>query len=114
MAVKDGPSPSLLVREKREGGFVHHAVKLSQGTLLRSPRRFGSSSSRSIKDSLLLPEFEQEIRSTLEDVKASDHPFSGQDVNASALGSTMSAVSTRAFHLHGDKSFKVDLLMMFP
>jgi len=65
-----------------------------------------------------LLEFEQEIRRTLEDVKASDHPFSGQDVNASALGWTMSAVSTRAFRLHGNKKLQGgssdDVPMMLP
>uniref|UniRef100_A0A1J3IHK0 Histone-lysine N-methyltransferase setd3 n=1 Tax=Noccaea caerulescens TaxID=107243 RepID=A0A1J3IHK0_NOCCA len=53
-----------------------------------------------------LLEFEQETRRVLEDVKDSDHPFSGQDVNASALGWTMSAVSTRAFRVHGDKKLQ--------
>lgn len=54
-----------------------------------------------------LLDFEREIRQTLEGVKASDdHPFSGQDVNASALGWTMSAVSTRAFRLHGDRKVR--------
>ncbi|CAH8356846.1 unnamed protein product [Eruca vesicaria subsp. sativa] len=53
-----------------------------------------------------LLDFEREIRETLEDVKASDHPFSGQDVNASALGWTMSAVSTRAFRLHGNRKVR--------
>ncbi|KFK44512.1 hypothetical protein AALP_AA1G266300 [Arabis alpina] len=67
-----------------------------------------------------LLEFEQEIRRVLENVKASDnHPFSGQDVNASALGWTMSAVSTRAFRLHGDKKIQSggssnDVPMMLP
>lgn len=65
-----------------------------------------------------LLEFEQEIRGTLQDVKASDHPFNGQDVNASALGWTMSAVSTRAFRLHGNKKLQGgssdDVPMMLP
>ncbi|KAG7593023.1 SET domain [Arabidopsis thaliana x Arabidopsis arenosa] len=205
------PHPADLIRWiKREGGFVHHAVKLSQetqfgiglistelippGTDLISlpphvPLRFESDDASSSSSSLLsalarrvpeelwamklglrllqeranadsfwwpyisnlpetftvpiffpgediknlqyapllyqvnkrcrfLLEFEQEIRRTLEDVKASDHPFSGQDVNASALGWTMSAVSTRAFRLHGNKKLRGgssdDVPMMLP
>ena len=47
--------------------------------------------------------FEEEVRETLEGVQASDHPFRGQDVNASDLRWALSAVSTRAFRLHGNR-----------
>ncbi|CAA7395689.1 unnamed protein product [Spirodela intermedia] len=43
--------------------------------------------------------FEKDVKSVLEDVDPGDHPFSGQDVNASSLGWAMSAVSSRAFRL---------------
>ena len=32
-----------------------------------------------------------------------DHPFGGQDIDSSALGWAMAAVSSRAFRLYGDK-----------
>ncbi|XP_041014878.1 actin-histidine N-methyltransferase isoform X2 [Juglans microcarpa x Juglans regia] len=48
-----------------------------------------------------LLDFEQEVRHILEDLKPDDHPFGGQMVDASSLGWAMSAVSSRAFRLHG-------------
>lgn len=48
-----------------------------------------------------LLDFEQEVRHILEDLKPDDHPFGGQSVDASSLGWAMSAVSSRAFRLHG-------------
>ncbi|KAL0695458.1 hypothetical protein Bca4012_062638 [Brassica carinata] len=48
---------------------------------------------------------------TLEGVKASDHPFGGQDVNASDLRWALSAVSTRAFRLHGDINLHVPMML---
>lgn len=64
-----------------------------------------------------LLEFEQEMRRALESLKPSDHPFAGQDVDASALGWAMSAVSSRAFRLHGNKlsdGTHTELPMMLP
>ncbi|GMN38453.1 hypothetical protein TIFTF001_007675 [Ficus carica] len=64
-----------------------------------------------------LLDFEQEVRRALENLKPSDHPFSGQDVDASSLGWAMSAVSSRAFRLHGRKlpdGTKDDVPMMLP
>ncbi|XP_020090366.1 histone-lysine N-methyltransferase setd3 [Ananas comosus] len=49
-----------------------------------------------------LLEFEKEVKNILDDVASKDHPFGGQDVNASSLGWAMSAVSSRAFRLHGE------------
>lgn len=43
------------------------------------------------------------MRRALENLKPNDHPFGGQDVDASSLGWAMSAVSSRAFRLHGKK-----------
>lgn len=39
----------------------------------------------------------------LNNVKRDNHPFEGQDVDSSALGWAMSAVSSRAFRLYGGK-----------
>lgn len=64
-----------------------------------------------------LLDFEQEVRRALEDLKANDHPFNGQDVDASSLGWAMSAVSSRAFRLHGKTlpdGTKEDVPMMLP
>ncbi|KAK9105910.1 hypothetical protein Scep_022754 [Stephania cephalantha] len=64
-----------------------------------------------------LLEFEKEIKHILQDVKSDDHPFGGQDVDASSLGWAMSAVSSRAFRLHGDKlpdGTKTYIPMMLP
>ncbi|KAJ8457920.1 hypothetical protein OPV22_030846 [Ensete ventricosum] len=49
-----------------------------------------------------LLEFEKEIKNILDNVSLRNHPFGGQDVNSSSLGWAMSAVSSRAFQLHGD------------
>lgn len=46
--------------------------------------------------------FEKDVKSVLEDIDPGDHPFYGQDVTASSLGWAMSAVSSRAFRLHGE------------
>lgn len=48
-----------------------------------------------------LLDFEQEVRRVLENLKPSEHPFGGQNVDASSLGWAMSAVSSRAFRVHG-------------
>ncbi|KAK9226571.1 hypothetical protein WN943_011619 [Citrus x changshan-huyou] len=50
-----------------------------------------------------LLDFDQEVRRALANVKPNDHPFGGQELNASSLGWAMSAVSSRAFRLHGKK-----------
>lgn len=50
-------------------------------------------------------------------MKPSDHPFGGQDVDASSLGWAMAAVSSRAFRLYGKKltgGTLNDLPMMLP
>lgn len=47
----------------------------------------------------------------------SEHPFGGQDVDASSLGWAMAAVSSRAFRLYGKKlpgGTYNDLPMMLP
>lgn len=49
-----------------------------------------------------LLEFEKEVEVMLQNVSLKDHPFGGQDVNASSLGWAMAAVSSRAFRLHGE------------
>ncbi|EXC16432.1 Histone-lysine N-methyltransferase setd3 [Morus notabilis] len=64
-----------------------------------------------------LLDFEQEVRRALEDLKANDHPFNGEDVDASSLGWAMSAVSSRAFRVHGKTlpdGTKEDVPMMLP
>ncbi|KAK9060089.1 hypothetical protein SSX86_020793 [Deinandra increscens subsp. villosa] len=48
-----------------------------------------------------LLDFEKEVRREVEDVKLQNHPFGGRGVDASSLGWAMSAVSSRAFRLHG-------------
>lgn len=50
-----------------------------------------------------LLDFEKILKHELENLKPDDHPFSGQDVDSSALGWAMSAVSSRAFRLYGGK-----------
>nr|XP_023922521.1 histone-lysine N-methyltransferase setd3 [Quercus suber]POE97882.1 histone-lysine n-methyltransferase setd3 [Quercus suber] len=50
-----------------------------------------------------LLDFDREVRHALENLKPDDHPFGGQNVDASSLGWAMSAVSSRAFRLHGKK-----------
>ncbi|PON81793.1 Rubisco LSMT methyltransferase [Trema orientale] len=63
-----------------------------------------------------LLDFEQEVRRALENLKPNDHPFGGQDVDASSLGWAMSAVSSRAFRLHGkrlpDGTYNDDPMML--
>ncbi|CAN6478172.1 unnamed protein product [Victoria cruziana] len=64
-----------------------------------------------------LLDFEKVVEQTLEDVSSMNHPFRGQDVDASALGWAMAAVSTRAFRLHGKAlphSTKSDIPMLLP
>ncbi|EOY01090.1 Rubisco methyltransferase family protein isoform 2 [Theobroma cacao] len=64
-----------------------------------------------------LLEFEQEVKNALKDLKLSEHPFGGQDVDASSLGWAMSAVSSRAFRLYGKKlpdGSRSDIPMMLP
>ncbi|KAF3331542.1 histone-lysine N-methyltransferase setd3 [Carex littledalei] len=48
-----------------------------------------------------LIEFEKQVKAVLKDVSPKDHPFGGQDVKSGSLGWAMSAVSSRAFRLHG-------------
>ncbi|KZV19559.1 histone-lysine N-methyltransferase setd3 [Dorcoceras hygrometricum] len=50
-----------------------------------------------------LLDFERLLRNELAKVELDGHPFGGQDVDASSLGWAMSAVSSRAFRLYGDK-----------
>ncbi|CAK9140311.1 unnamed protein product [Ilex paraguariensis] len=64
-----------------------------------------------------LLEFEKEVKCVLENLKHDDHPFGGQDADASSLGWAMSAVSSRAFRLYGSKrpdGTHVDVPMMLP
>ncbi|KAG6520908.1 hypothetical protein ZIOFF_017970 [Zingiber officinale] len=63
-----------------------------------------------------LLEFEKEIKLMLDNVSPRDHPFAGQDVNSSSLGWAMSAVSSRAFRLHGEvlSNDKKDIPMLLP
>ncbi|XP_058078500.1 uncharacterized protein LOC131226792 [Magnolia sinica] len=49
-----------------------------------------------------LLDFEKEVKHVVENLAPDDHPFRGQDVDASSLGWAMSAVSSRAFRLHGE------------
>ncbi|XP_078160618.1 uncharacterized protein LOC144556019 isoform X1 [Carex rostrata] len=48
-----------------------------------------------------LIEFEKQVKAALEDISPKDHPFGCQDVTSGSLGWAMSAVSSRAFRLHG-------------
>ncbi|XP_073282570.1 uncharacterized protein [Primulina huaijiensis] len=50
-----------------------------------------------------LLDFERLLKNELEKVGLDDRPFGGQDVDASSIGWAMSAVSSRAFRLYGDK-----------
>ncbi|XP_019165065.1 PREDICTED: histone-lysine N-methyltransferase setd3 [Ipomoea nil] len=50
-----------------------------------------------------LLEFEKFVVNELSNVERDHHPFEGQDVDSSALGWAMSAVSSRAFRLYGGK-----------
>ncbi|KAL8520856.1 hypothetical protein ACS0TY_011418 [Phlomoides rotata] len=64
-----------------------------------------------------LLEFEKLVKDELGNVSLDNHPFGGQDVDASALGWAMSAVSSRAFRLHGSKrpeGAHVDVPMLLP
>ncbi|CAK7326802.1 unnamed protein product [Dovyalis caffra] len=64
-----------------------------------------------------LLDFEQEVKRAVENLKQNDHPFDGQDVDASSLGWAMSAVSSRAFRLYGEKlpdGTRIDAPMMLP
>ena len=64
-----------------------------------------------------LLDFDKEVKRALENLKPNEHPFGGQDVDASSLGWAMSAVSTRAFRLHGRKlsdGSDNDVPMMLP
>ncbi|KAL9667220.1 hypothetical protein QQ045_001570 [Rhodiola kirilowii] len=64
-----------------------------------------------------LLEFANEVKVALDNVMDDHHPFGGQDVDASSLGWAMSAVSSRAFRLHGKKlpdGTHSDIPMMLP
>lgn len=64
-----------------------------------------------------LLEFGKEVKFLLEGVAPKDHPFEGKDVDASSLGWAMSAVSSRAFRLHGEilsDGKQKDIPMMLP
>ncbi|XP_050235025.1 uncharacterized protein LOC126683220 isoform X2 [Mercurialis annua] len=64
-----------------------------------------------------LLDFEKELKQTLEKLKSEDHPYGGQNIDASALGWAMSAVSSRAFRLYGKKlpdGTHNDIPMMLP
>lgn len=50
-----------------------------------------------------LLDFEKQVKVSVANMKPGDHPFGGQDIDASSLGWAMAAVSSRAFRLHGDK-----------
>ncbi|XP_057416779.1 uncharacterized protein LOC130711255 isoform X2 [Lotus japonicus] len=64
-----------------------------------------------------LLEFEQEVKRALASLTPDKHPFGGLEVDAPSLGWAMSAVSSRAFRLHGNKDpngTHVDIPMMLP
>ncbi|KAL4196849.1 hypothetical protein AMTRI_Chr04g248310 [Amborella trichopoda] len=64
-----------------------------------------------------LLDFEKQVKSILKDVGPEEHPFGGQEVNASSLGWAMSAVSSRAFRLHGEEltdGVHEDMPMLLP
>ncbi|KAJ4845844.1 hypothetical protein Tsubulata_030820 [Turnera subulata] len=64
-----------------------------------------------------LLDFEQQVKHALENLDQNDHPFGGQEVDASCLGWAMSAVSSRAFRLYGKKlpnGSHTDIPMMLP
>ncbi|XP_043695423.1 actin-histidine N-methyltransferase [Telopea speciosissima] len=50
-----------------------------------------------------LLDFEKEVKGVLKNVEPDEHPFAGQEVDANSLGWAMSAVSSRAFRLHGER-----------
>nr|XP_027191876.1 histone-lysine N-methyltransferase setd3 isoform X2 [Cicer arietinum] len=64
-----------------------------------------------------LLDFEQQVKRALVGLAPDKHPFGGQEVDASSLGWAMSAVSSRAFRLHGNKQsngINFDIPMMLP
>ncbi|RDY09876.1 Histone-lysine N-methyltransferase setd3 [Mucuna pruriens] len=64
-----------------------------------------------------LLDFEQEVKRALVSLTPDKHPFGGQEVDASSLGWAMSAVSSRAFRLYGEKDpngMRIDVPMMLP
>lgn len=64
-----------------------------------------------------LLEFEKEVKDFVANVKPDEHPFGGQEIDASSLGWAMSAVSSRAFRLRRDKlsdGVLSDMPMMLP
>lgn len=64
-----------------------------------------------------LLEFDKLVKVALENVNSDGHPFGGQEVDASALGWAMSAVSSRAFRLYGSKrpdGTRVNAPMLLP
>ncbi|PNX99950.1 histone-lysine N-methyltransferase setd3-like protein [Trifolium pratense] len=64
-----------------------------------------------------LLDFEQQVKRALVGLTPDKHPFGGQEVDASSLGWAMSAVSSRAFKLHGNKQsngIDFDIPMMLP
>lgn len=64
-----------------------------------------------------LLDFDQEVKQALDSLKPDKHPFGGQEVDASSLGWAMSAVSSRAFRLYGNKrpdGTHIDIPMMLP
>lgn len=64
-----------------------------------------------------LLDFDKVVKQELENTKMCDHPFGGQNVDSSALGWAMSAVSSRAFRLYGNKHLdggQVNVPMMLP
>ncbi|XP_027153552.1 histone-lysine N-methyltransferase setd3 [Coffea eugenioides] len=64
-----------------------------------------------------LLDFDKAVKNEIENLRSEDHPFGGQDVDASALGWAMSAVSSRAFRLHGNKlpdGSHINVPMMLP
>ncbi|KAL2233278.1 UNVERIFIED_CONTAM: hypothetical protein Sindi_1507800 [Sesamum indicum] len=64
-----------------------------------------------------LLDFEKLVKNKLGNVKLDDHPFGGQDIDASSLGWAMSAVSSRAFRLYGSRQpdgTHVDTPMLLP
>ncbi|KAL3635945.1 hypothetical protein CASFOL_020492 [Castilleja foliolosa] len=64
-----------------------------------------------------LLEFQNLMKHKLENVKLDEHPFGGQNIDASSLGWAMSAVSSRAFRLYGNKrpdGTHVDAPMLLP
>lgn len=64
-----------------------------------------------------LLDFDKVVKYELENLKLQDHPFEGQAVDASSFGWAMSAVSSRAFRLYGNKrpdGTHADVPMMLP